>query len=145
MPRARFGREMSDTATPERPVSVLVIEDVADTADTLADFLRMACGYRVSVAYDGETGVKAARTDPPDAVVCDIGLPRRNGLLVAEELADTLPSKPLLIAVTGYADQVSADLARDAGFDHLVPKPADPAALRDLIANHPRPDLTLQA
>ena len=131
--------------TPSDAPSVLIIEDHADTAATLADYFRVGCGFRVATARDGLTGLRLAVADPPDAVVCDIGLPRRNGLLVAEELADTLPAKPLLIAVTGYADQVSADLARDVGFDHLLPKPADPAALRALIANHPRPDLTLQA
>ena len=62
-----------------------------------------------------------------------------SGLLVAEELVDTLPAKPLLIAVTGYADQVPAELAREAEFDHLLAKPADPAALGDLIRAHPGP------
>jgi two-component system, sensor histidine kinase len=119
--------------------SVLIIEDHADAAESLADFLRLGYGYRVATAPDGLTGLRMALADPPDAVVCDLGLPRRNGLLVAEELADTLPVKPLLIAVTGYADQVPAGLARDAGFDHLLAKPADPAAVGALIARHARP------
>jgi len=113
---------------------VLIIEDHRDTAESLADFLRLEYGYRVTTAADGLTGLRMAVADPPDAVVCDIGLPRRNGLLVAEELAATLPVKPLLIAITGYADQVPADLARDAGFDHLLAKPADPETVGALIA-----------
>jgi two-component system cell cycle response regulator DivK len=93
----------------------------------------------VATARDGLAGLRMAVADPPDPVVCDLGRPRRNGLLVAEELADTLPAKPLPIAVTGYADQVPAELARDAGFDHLLAKPADPAALGDLIRAHAGP------
>jgi len=119
--------------------SVLIIEDNPDAADSLADYFRRGCGFRVATVRDGLTGLRLAVADPPDAVVCDLGLPRRNGLLVAEELADTLPHKPLLVAVTGYADQVPPALARDAGFDHLLAKPADPAALAALIAAHRRP------
>jgi DNA-binding response OmpR family regulator len=120
--------------TPSLSRSVLIIEDDRDTAESLADFLRLRYGYRVTTAADGLTGLRMAVADAPDAVVCDLGLPRRNGLLVAEELAATLPAKPLLIAITGYADQVPADLARDAGFDHLLAKPADPEAVAALIA-----------
>jgi DNA-binding response OmpR family regulator len=116
--------------------SVLIIEDNADAAASLADFLRLGCGFKVATARDGLTGLRMAVADPPDAVVCDLGLPRRNGLLVAEELADTLPTKPLLIALTGYADQVPEELARDAGFDHYLVKPADPFAVAALIESH---------
>jgi DNA-binding response OmpR family regulator len=123
---------------------VLIIEDNADTADSLAAFLRLGCGFQVATARDGLAGLRMAVADPPDAVVCDLGLPRRNGLLVAEELADTLPTRPLLIAVTGYADQVPEELARDAGFDHLLAKPADPAALGGLIRAHTGPGPALK-
>jgi DNA-binding response OmpR family regulator len=126
---------MTQSATPERPVSVLVIEDVVDTADTLADFLRMACGYQVSVAYDGETGVKAARNDPPDAVVCDIGLPRLDGIRVAQELTESLKPRPLLIAVTAYGGTFRREQAMQV-FDHYLVKPTDPQMVAALIEAH---------
>ena len=66
-----------------------------------------------------------ALADPPDAVVCDIGLPRLNGLQVAAELGRLRP-KPLLIAVTAYGGVYTEELARAAGFDHYLLKPADP-------------------
>jgi two-component system, sensor histidine kinase len=128
---------MNDAADPERPVSVLVIEDVRDTADTLAEFLRVGCGYEVAVAYDGETGLKRAVADRPDAVVCDIGLPRLDGFKVAQQLADLLSPKPLLIAVTAYGGTFRREQAMQV-FDHYLTKPADPHVLAGLIEAHCR-------
>ena len=126
---------MRESAAGARPVSVLIIEDVRDTADSLAEFLRTGCGFQVSVAYDGETGVKAAQTDPPDAVVCDLGLPRLDGLRVAQALADTLSPRPLLIAVTAYGGTFRREQAMQV-FDHYLVKPADPHLVAALIETH---------
>jgi DNA-binding response OmpR family regulator len=118
-----------------KPVSVLVIEDNIDVADSMARFLRVGAGFDVRVAYNGEAGVKAAYAEPPRAVVCDLAMPRLNGLLVAEELC-RLDPKPLLIAVTAFAGAYPEDLALLAGFDHYLQKPADPFAIEALIGNH---------
>jgi CheY-like chemotaxis protein len=120
------------TTIAARTVSVLIIEDDIDTADSLARFLRFGCGYFVATARDGLNGVRIAVENQPDVVVCDIGLPKKNGLLVAEELAEFLP-RPLLIAVTGFGDQVSQGLAEAVGFDHFLLKPADPFRIKALI------------
>ncbi len=115
---------------------VLIIEDNADVADSLARFLRIGCGYEVSTAPDGLKGVRAAMDHPPDVVICDIGLPKKNGILVGEELIESLPDRPLLIAITGYGDSTTRELARDAGFNHFLTKPADPFAVESLIEAH---------
>ena len=128
---------MSDTSTASPPISVLVIEDVMDTADSLARFLHVGTGLEVRVAYNGETGVKMAFADPPSVVICDIGLPRLNGLRVAGELAELKP-RPLLIAVTAYGGVYTEDLARAAGFDHYLVKPADPFEIERLVLEHAR-------
>ena len=128
---------MRNAADPDRPVSVLVIEDVPDTADTLAEFLRAACGYEVAVAYDGETGLKRAVADRPDAVVCDIGLPRLDGFKVAQQVADLVSPKPLLIAVTAYGGTFRREQAMQV-FDHYLTKPVDPHVVAGLIEAHCR-------
>jgi DNA-binding response OmpR family regulator len=113
--------------------SVLLVEDNMDTADSLARFLRIGAGFDVRVAYDGQAGFKAAVKDPPDAIVCDIGLPKLNGLQLAKELIAALSIKPLLIAVTAYSGQYPESQARAAGFDYYVAKPADPFVIERLI------------
>ena len=119
------------------PASVLVIEDNMDTADSIARFLRVAAGFTVKVAYDGAAGVKAALADRPTAVVCDISLPRLNGLQVAGQLSGLNP-RPLLIAVTAYDGAYTEELAYAAGFDHYIVKPADPFEIESLLHDHAR-------
>jgi DNA-binding response OmpR family regulator len=121
---------------PSRPLLVLIIEDNLDTADGLARFLRLGCGYSVITATDGLKGLQAAIADRPDVVICDLGLPKRNGLLVGEEIINVLEPRPLLIAITGYGDNATRELAGTAGFDHFLVKPADPFEVEALIQSH---------
>ena len=118
------------------PTSVLVVEDNRDAADSLARFLRVSAGFYVRVAYDGKTAVRMALDDPPIAVVCDIVLPMKNGLTVAEQLIAQLDEKPLLVAVTAFGDVCSEVMARAAGFHHYLVKPADPFEIERLITEH---------
>ena len=125
------------TATsPTRTASVLIIEDNLDTAESLARFLRLGCGFRVTIATDGVKGLTAARAERPDVVICDLGLPKRNGLLVGEQIVESVDPRPLLVAVTGYGDPATRDLAARAGFDHYLIKPADPFEIEGLIDAH---------
>jgi CheY-like chemotaxis protein len=121
------------------PLSVLVVDDQMDVADSLARFLRVAVGHKVRVAYDGDAAVRmATAADPPDAVVCDLRMPKLDGFRAAEALAKLIP-RPLLIAVTAYTGDYPEDLALLAGFDHYLAKPADPFAVEALIRDHERP------
>jgi DNA-binding response OmpR family regulator len=120
---------------PSQPprVSVLLIEDNMDVADSLARFLRIGAGFDVRVAYDGPSGLKAAIAQPPDAIVCDIALPKVSGLDLATELVAHLPAKPVLIAVTAFSGEYPEAKARAAGFDYYLTKPADPFVIERLI------------
>jgi PAS domain S-box-containing protein len=113
---------------------ILVIEDNVDACETLAQVLRVG-GHRVSVALDGRTGIEEARRLVPDVVLCDIGLPDVDGHAVARALrADASLSGTRLIALTGYAQPEDRALAREAGFDAHLPKPAPLDELERLIA-----------
>lgn len=127
---------MTTSFAPPRTARVLIVEDNKDLADSLARFLGLGYGYTVAVEYDGAAGVASAEANPPDAVICDLALPRRNGLLVGEEIAELVRPRPLLIAVTAFDDDRLRALAADAGFDHFLTKPADPLAIEALIATH---------
>ena len=122
---------------PPPPPSVLVVEDNMDAADSIARFLRVAAGYEVRVAYDGAAGLRMAEANPPDAVVCDLKLPKLSGFEVAERLA-ALPAKPVLIAVTAFSGSYPEARARAAGFDFYLTKPADPFAIEALIRDRHR-------
>jgi DNA-binding response OmpR family regulator len=118
-------------------MTVLVIDDLKDAADALADYLRAGHGFEVRVATDGATGLKWVLADPPDAVVCDLGLPGLDGLKVAEQIRDALAPAPLLIAVTGFCGTYTQDTATGP-FDAYLVKPADPARIASLVGRFSR-------
>jgi CheY-like chemotaxis protein len=124
---------MAEPSSSSPRTSVLVIDDNLDTADSMARFLRLGAGFEVNVAYDGQAGLKAAIKHRPDAVVCDIGMPKLDGIKLAKELIAQLPAKPLLIAVTAYPGEYPEKQARIAGFDYYLLKPADPFVVERLI------------
>jgi PAS domain S-box-containing protein len=117
-----------------RPRRVLVIEDDRHVAHGLALALGLD-GHEVAVAHDGPGGFEKARAFAPEVVLCDIGLPGMDGYEVARALrADAALRSVTLIALTGYAQASDRDLARAAGFDEHVAKPASIEALLALLA-----------
>jgi DNA-binding response OmpR family regulator len=123
---------MNHSNDTDRPVKVLVIDDAPDTAETLAEFLLQGYGFDARVAHDGQAGLDAVRADHPVAVVCDLGLPRVDGVEVARRIRETIVPCPLLIAVTGRGDVFPEKAAVDA-FDHYAVKPANPFVIAALI------------
>jgi signal transduction histidine kinase/ActR/RegA family two-component response regulator len=125
-------------STPARRLRILVIEDNPDTAETLRDSLELD-GHTVEIAADGEEGVAKALAFGPDAVLCDIGLPGKDGYEVARAIRrESKRTRPLLVAVTGYAALEDVKRAAEAGFDHHVAKPADLEEVRQLLAQASR-------
>ncbi|WP_049871286.1 hybrid sensor histidine kinase/response regulator [Ramlibacter tataouinensis] len=122
------------TALEQAGRKVLVADDNRDAADTLALLLE-ADGHQVRVAYDGRTAVSLARAFQPDAALLDIGMPELNGHEVARALRQEPWAQGLvLVAVTGWGQAEDRRIAREAGFDHHVTKPVEPAALDRLLA-----------
>jgi two-component system, OmpR family, response regulator len=102
-------------------VRLLVVEDDRDLNRQIAAALEQA-GYAVDRAYDGEEGHYLGDTEPYDAVVLDIGLPKKDGVSVLEEWRRAGRVMPVLIltARDRWSDKVQGF---DAGADDYVPKP----------------------
>jgi two-component system OmpR family response regulator len=100
---------------------VLVVEDDPDLNRQLRATLADA-GYAVDVAFDGEEGQFLGETEPYDAVVLDIGLPKKDGLRVLEEWRRGGRTMPVVIltARDRWSDKVQGF---DAGADDYVAKP----------------------
>ena len=115
---------------------ILVVDDMADAADSMAIVLRM-WGYDAAVSYHGAAALATAAAYRPQVVLLDLGLPGMDGMEVARRLL----ARPecwhmVLIALTGYADQASQALAREAGFHHYLAKPVDLGHLQALLADY---------
>jgi DNA-binding response OmpR family regulator len=103
--------------------SILVIED---SPDLVALLQRVLCehGYDVSSARDGEAGLASALENEPDLLIVDIGLPRRNGFEVVQELRRKGVEVPTLI-LTGRGEISDRITGLDAGADDYLVKPFD--------------------
>ena len=114
-----------------RPLSVLVVDDNRDAADSLAELVAL-CGHRARAAHGGAEAITAASADPPDVVLLDLAMPRVDGFEVARRLrAQTVGA--VLIALTSQATEAVEQRYTAAGFHLLLIKPVDPPALVDLL------------
>ena len=105
---------------PER-VRILLAEDDARLAQLVAAGLRDE-RYAVDVAADGEAALVQAAVNDYDALVLDVGLPRRDGLAVLRELRSRGSRVPVLVLTARDAvrDRVAG---LDAGADDYLVKP----------------------
>jgi len=113
---------------------VLVIDDDRDVISGLELALQVD-GHEVAVAYGGVQGIEKARAFKPEFVLCDVGMPGVDGYQVARAFrADPELRHIVLVALTGYAQAIDRDEARQAGFDEHLAKPADMVRLQALLA-----------
>jgi CheY-like chemotaxis protein len=117
-----------------RALRVLVVDDNADAAESLASLLELS-GHDTRVANDGEQAVRTAHEFRPEIVFLDIGMPGKDGYEVARELRDSADTREaVLVALTGWGAKDDRARSRRAGFDHHLTKPAGLAAVDGLLA-----------
>ena len=108
---------------------VLLVEDDVKIASFIVKGLRSA-GYAVDHAPDGEEGLRLALTEPYDAAVIDLMLPRKNGLALIKEMRAEKVNTPVLIlsAKGSVEDRVKG--LETGGDDYLT----KPFAFSELLA-----------
>ena len=142
LPLSRPEAVASAPAASGRPrlerLSILVIEDNADTRDVLKLMLEVE-GASVETAENGEQGLRAAERLRPDIVLCDIGLPDIDGFEVARRVrARGELAGVRLIALTGYGRAEDMREALTAGFEAHLTKPVNLEQLMALLVSAPR-------
>ncbi|WP_156895780.1 hybrid sensor histidine kinase/response regulator [Massilia putida] len=105
-------------------LKVLVVEDVADARQLVVDVLR-AHGAHVLTAESATTALDVLRTETPDVLVSDIGMPDMDGYQLIEEVRRRGFSDAVLpaIALTAFASAADRQRALAAGFQAHVAKP----------------------
>jgi two-component system copper resistance phosphate regulon response regulator CusR len=102
-------------------MKLLVVEDETKVAEVLKRGLTEA-GYETDVAYDGQIGLRLAKSGSYDLVLLDINLPLLNGLELCKQLRETDEVTPvLMLTALGMSDDIVAGL--EAGADDYLPKP----------------------
>jgi len=105
---------------------VLVVEDELKIARLVRDYLHQA-GFAVLEAADGATALSVARSERPDMVVLDLGLPGMDGLDVTRRLRET--SSVPIIMLTARSEESDRIVGLELGADDYIVKPFSPKEL----------------
>jgi DNA-binding response OmpR family regulator len=106
--------------------SILIVDDEPKIIRLVADYLE-AAGFETTTARTGDEALMRARTEPPDLVVLDLGLPGIDGLDVTRSLrrSGDLP----IIMLTARDDETDRIIGLELGADDYVTKPFSPKEL----------------
>jgi PAS domain S-box-containing protein len=126
-------RQSTRSATARR--RILVVDDNQDAAEALSALLALS-GHETRMAHDGPEAIDLARRFHPDVVFLDIGMPTLDG----HETARLIRQQPwgkdmVLVALTGWGQHEDRRRSQDAGFNHHLVKPADPAVVAKLLSS----------
>jgi DNA-binding response OmpR family regulator len=106
--------------------TILVVDDEPKIVELARDYLEHA-GFAVVSASDGSEALARARSEHPDLIVLDLGLPKLDGLDVARALRQG-SSVPIVI-LSGRSDESDKLVGLELGADDYVTKPFSPKEL----------------
>jgi two-component system response regulator AtoC len=102
-------------------VNVLVIDDDAGVRRTVSMILESE-GYQVQTASDGRDGLERALKESPNLILCDVRMPRVDGLAFVQEYR-AAGGTGLVIVMTAYGSNELALEAMKKGAYDYIPKP----------------------
>jgi len=111
---------------------VLVVDDIADSAIAMGLLLE-SDGYEVRVARDGMQALEATSEFRPHCILLDIGMPRMDGLELANIIRERFGDEIVLIAITGRPMDGQHVRETFRRVDHYFRKPVDHEQLRKVL------------
>jgi CheY-like chemotaxis protein len=134
-----LSRQISEEFPPmELEMRILVVEDLPDAADTLAQVLQL-WGYKPTVVYGGKQALQLGRELNPDVVFLDIGLPGISGYEVARQLRQSpATASALIVAITGFGQAEDIRRCKEVGIDIHFLKPVEPELIKRLLESRQR-------
>jgi two-component system OmpR family response regulator len=105
----------------EKEVRILVVEDNKDVARQIKSALTHEM-YVVDIAYDGEDGQFLGESEPYDAIILDLGLPKLDGLSILQQWRSSGSEVPVLILTSRDTWREKVAGLR-AGADDYLSKP----------------------
>jgi two-component system CheB/CheR fusion protein len=134
-PSVQDATPVADAAPPDKPRTVLLVDDDASTRNAMRKLLQMD-DVEVTAVADGPKALETlAAGDVPDLVLLDIGLPEMDGYEVCRRMRATAKGEHVLaFALTGFGQDSDRDAAKAAGFDAHLTKPVDVDQIYELYA-----------
>ena len=113
--------------------SVLVVDDEPNIMLSLQYLMKQA-GYQVRLARDGEEALAAVAASPPDLVLLDINIPKRNGYEVCQAIrADDRFKSVRILMLTAKSGEVEIEKGLALGADGYETKPFSTRALAQRV------------
>lgn len=109
---------------------------VIDDSDQIRWFLRHALNkeYRIVEARDGGEGVEVAKKERPDAILCDVMMPVKDGFTVCREIkTNPATCQTVIIMLTAKVENEDVIAGIEAGADDYITKPFDLEVLRSKL------------
>jgi len=137
----KSGPPSASTEYPRKKRRVLVVDDNTAAARTLSIVVKML-GNEVRTAGDGREACAVAAEFRPEVILMDIGMPKMNGYEAARWIRQQSWGNDItLVALTGWGQEDDKIRTNEAGFDHHLVKPAEPADLERILGNQSEGDI----
>lgn len=118
------------------PQTVLVVEDEPHIVDSLS-FLMKKAGFEVFIARDGDAALRMVKSRPPDLMLLDIMLPRKDGFEVLKSVRSNDAWKEIrVILLTAKGRDVDRLKGMELGADDFVTKPFSTKDVVRLVKHH---------
>jgi len=113
--------------------TILVIDDEKSIRRALNDILIME-GFKVDEAADGAEGIQKIETNNYDCILCDIKMPKVDGIEVLQKAQELKPDVPFIV-ISGHGNiETAVDAVKKGAFDYIS-KPPDLNRLLITIRN----------
>src|SRR6201990_2995845 len=113
--------------------NILIIDDEKAIRKTLSEILSYE-GYKIDEARDGEEGLKKVKEKEYDVILCDIKMPKLDGIEFLEKTKETSPDIPIIM-ISGHGTIETAVEAVKKGAYDYISKPPDLNRLLITIRN----------
>jgi len=105
------------------PKSILVVDDEPNISLSL-QYLMNKMGYEVRTASDGEAALREVENTPPDLILLDVNMPKRNGFEVCETIrANPAWSQVRIVMITAKGRDIEKAQGLALGADDYITKP----------------------
>jgi CheY-like chemotaxis protein len=124
---------VSQSAAPQAPKKILIIDDQADVRRVLTITLRHL-NYETCEAADSAAGITMSLAEKPDLILMDLSLPDATGLETAQRIKENPKTSDIpIVACSGWKSNEIVAQAAEAGIREFLIKPISTEQLAEVI------------
>ncbi len=128
------GSVVNDLKVSSKENTILLVDDNEEIRKYLKQLL--SDEYNILEAGDGEEGTEVASSEIPDLILCDIMMPKKDGLAVCKELKEQVTTSHIpILLLTARTSNIYEIKGLETGADDFITKPFDPKIIKARISS----------